>query len=210
MVSHDLRGPLTVLRATAQLLHRRATTDHRAIETILRQADRMNRLIDDLSGIVQLETGTLVLNLQEVDLLALARREAEAIQAQTSHHLVRVESSVPAAIGTWDPERLGQVLQNVLDNAVKYSPEGGEILVRITSAPGEIRLSVSDQGAGIAPADLPRLFERYYRAHGGNHTAGLGLGLYIARMLVEAHGGRIWAESTPGQGSTFTIALPHS
>ncbi len=209
MVSHDLRGPLTVLRASAQLLHRRATTGHRAIQTILRQADRMNRRSDDLSGIVQLETGTLKLNLQDVDLVALARREAEAIQAQTDRHVVRVESNVPAAIGMWDPERLGQVLQNVLDNAVKYSPEGGEILVRITSAPGEIRLSVSDQGAGIAPADLPRLFERYYRAHSGNHTAGLGLGLYIARMLVEAHGGRIWAESIPGQGSTFTIVLPH-
>ncbi len=208
MVSHDLRGPLTVLRATAQLLRRRATGEQHSVETILRQADRMNRLIDDLAGIVQLETGTLELNVQDVDLLALARREAEIVQGQTDRHVVRVESALPAAIGRWDPERLAQVLQNLLENAVKYAPDGGEILVQITGAPGEIRLSVTDQGIGIARDDLPHLFARYYRASSRNDASGLGLGLYIVRMLVEAHGGRIWAESTPGQGSTFTIALP--
>jgi signal transduction histidine kinase len=121
---------------------------------------------------------------------------------------MRIEAPAVPIIGQWDPDRLGQVLDNLLGNAVKYSPQGGEILVRITSAKGEARLSVADQGPGIPTAVVPHLFERFYRGEHRAGDAGLGLGLYISRMLVNAHGGRIWVASALGSGSTFTVALP--
>ena len=121
---------------------------------------------------------------------------------------MRVETPETPICGEWDRDRLGQVLDNLLSNAVKYSRPGGEIVVRVEPNGSEAWVRVVDEGEGIPPETLPRLFERYYRADRSDPKVGLGLGLYIARMLVEAHGGRIWAESTPGQGSTFTIALP--
>ena len=111
-------------------------------------------------------------------------------------------------VGCWDPDRLGQVLDNLLGNAVKYSARGEEVTIQVAALDGEARLQVTDRGAGIPPEVLPRLFERFYRADHTGGSSGLGLGLYIARMLVEAHGGRIWAESEVGRGSAFTIALP--
>lgn len=107
-----------------------------------------------------------------------------------------------------DRHRLGQVLQNLLDNALKYSDEGEGVAVQVEAAAGEGRVSVADRGVGIAPEALPRLFDRFYRVDQAGAPVGLGLGLYIARMLVEAHGGRIWAESTAATGSTFAIGLP--
>ena len=111
-------------------------------------------------------------------------------------------------VGQWDRDRLGQVLDNLLGNAVKYTPAGSEIRVRIEAGRHEARLRVADQGPGIPAAVLPQLFERFYRGEHADETGGLGLGLYISRMLVDAHGGRIWAASAPGAGSTFTVSLP--
>jgi signal transduction histidine kinase len=99
------------------------------------------------------------------------------------------------------------VVQNLLDNALTYAGDAGEVVVRVEAVGNEARVAVADRGAGIAPEHLPRLFERFYRAE-ATGAGGLGLGLYLARMLVAAHGGRVWVESTPGQGSTFTFALP--
>jgi len=148
------------------------------------------------------------LNRESVDLPALIRHEVELIQSRTDRHNVRIETPSSPVACLCDTKRFAQVLQNLLENAVKYSPDGGEIVVRLEENQTEIIISITDCGVGIAPQDLPRLFERYYRAGDGEQASGLGLGLYIARMIVEAHGGRIWAESTLGQGSTFTIALP--
>ena len=111
-------------------------------------------------------------------------------------------------VGLWDRDRLGQVLDNLIGNAIKYSPEGGEIVIRVEATDAEGRVSIEDHGIGIAGDVLPRLFERFYQGQDPGVSTGLGLGLYISRMLVESHGGRIWAESQPGQGSTFVIALP--
>jgi signal transduction histidine kinase len=113
--------------------------------------------------------------------------------------------------GNWDHDRLMQVLDNLLSNAVKYSPAGGEIVVRLDDRGDAAQVSVHDQGNGIAAETLPRLFDRFYRTDNADTTArGLGLGLHISKLLVEAHGGRIWAESPgPGQGSTFTLVLPY-
>jgi signal transduction histidine kinase len=110
-------------------------------------------------------------------------------------------------VGEWDRDRLGQVVANLLENTSKYGSGEGEVVVRVEDGGDVVRLAVTDRGPGIAPEHLPRLFDRFYRAD-ATGAGGLGLGLYISRMLVEAHGGKIWAESEVGQGSTFTVSLP--
>ncbi len=207
MVAHDLRSPLTVLRARAQLLRRRGAYQQEAIDVILAQTDRMARLIDDLADAIRLEEGLHVLQREPIDLVALAREAVATAQELSARHTILVDAPGGTITGSWDRVRLGQVLENVLGNAIKHAPEGGEVVVRVAVDNGEARLSVSDTGPGIDPRHLPRLFERFYQAE-TTGAWGLGLGLYISRMLVAAHGGRIWAESELGQGSAFNIALP--
>ena len=208
MASHDLATPVTVLRACAQLMQRRQVYDQAGIDAIIEHTTRMERLIADLRDLVRLETGQLELRRTPVDLRDLARAAAERIRVQATTHTVRLEIPETPAPGNWDPDRLGQVLDNLMGNAVKYSRPDGDITVSVEVAGAEALVSVADEGDGISPDVLPRLFERCYRADQGDDATGLGIGLYISRMLVEAHGCRIWAKSAPGQGSTFTAALP--
>ncbi len=208
MAGHDLASPLTVLRARAQLMLRRQAYDEESLTAILEQTTRMDRLITDLRDLAQVDGG-LALQREPVDLVRLAEAGVERARTLATGHAVRLEAPGAPVVVLGDPDRLGQVLDNLLGNAAKYSSRGGDIVVRVEAAE-EARLSVSDQGPGI-PADvLPRLFERFYRGSHASEEAGLGLGLYISRMLVEAHGGRIWAQSTPGAGSTFIAVLPQS
>jgi PAS domain S-box-containing protein len=207
MVAHDLRSPLTVLRTRTQLMQRRGAYQPHMVEAILAQTDRMARLIDDLADAIRLEEGRLVLQREPVDLVAFAREAAATVQELSARHTIVVEAPDEPVIGSWDRVRLGQVLENVLGNAIKYTPEGGEVIVRVAAENGEARLSVRDTGPGIDSMHLPRLFDRFYQAESSG-AWGLGLGLYISRMLIAAHGGRIWAESELGRGSTFIIALP--
>ena len=206
MVGHDLRNPLTTVRIQAQLLQRRGEYRESAVAAILSESARMARLVDDLADVVRLEAGHLELQRTAVDLTALAQQLAAVAETESGSHRIVVAPS-PAVVGSWDADRLTQVLRNLLANAIKYSPPGGEIAIRIEVDPREARLAVTDQGPGIAADHLPRLFDRFYRA-GAESGGGLGLGLYISRMLVEAHGGRIRVASIPGTGSTFTITLP--
>lgn len=207
MVSHDLRSPLTVIRASAQLLQRRGEYRETTIATVLEYADRMARLIDDLADVVRLEEGHIPLQREPLDLAALTRECAAAVEGGYSErHSVRVEAPDATVCGEWDRVRLEQVVENLLGNALKHGAEEGEVVVRVEEQEGEALLSVRDSGPGIDPAHVPHLFDRFYRAN--TRSSGLGLGLYISRILVEAHGGRIWVESQPGQGSTFTMALP--
>jgi PAS domain S-box-containing protein len=209
-VSHELRNPLSTIKGYAQLVRRRGLYDDRAIEAILSQTDQLGRLVEDLLEASQLEAGRLELMPKRVDLVTRVLADAEQAQATTQAHRVRVAAPDRPLEGWWDPDRLGQVLQNLLSNAIKYSPAGGDILVRVESAGPEALVSVRDNGIGLAPEVLPNLFGRFFRAGISSGTVqGLGLGLYISKELVEAHGGRIWAESAgPGRGSTFWFALP--
>ena len=206
MVSHDLRSPLSVIRASAQLLQRRGEYREATVQTILSYADRMARLVDDLTNVVRLEEGHLPLQREPLDLVELAREHAAAAKQQSASHAVRVEAPDTPVCGAWDRVRLGQVVENLLGNALKHGAEDGEVVVRVEERAGEALISVQDFGPGIDPDHLPHLFDRFYRAN--TRSSGLGLGLYISRILVEAHGGRIWAESRPAEGSTFTVALP--
>jgi protein-histidine pros-kinase len=207
MVTHDLRTPLTTVRGYAQLLHRRAVYQAEPVVALISEAERMQRLLDDLADIVRLEGGNLPLRRAPTDLVDLARRAAAEAERMSRDHRISVDAGDLVVVGQWDWDRLGQVLANLLGNAVKYSPAGGRVVVQIEATDGGARLRVRDEGPGIVPEHLPKLFERFYRA-GGTGAGGLGLGLYISRMLVEAHGGTIAAESEPGAGSTFTVTLP--
>jgi PAS domain S-box-containing protein len=207
MASHDLAGPVTVLRARAQLMQRRQAYDEAGIDSIIEQTKRMERLIADLRELARLETGQFELERETIDLVNLAHAAAERARVQSQQRLIRVDAPTCVS-GHWDGDRLGQILDNLLSNALKYSPEEREVTIRVTSAGDEACVSVIDQGAGIAPEALPHLFERFYRAEQRGSAPGLGLGLYITRMLVEAHGGRVWVESAPATGSTFTVAVP--
>lgn len=209
MVTHDLRSPLTAIKGWAQLLQRRTDAHDRSRQTvsrILAQVGLMERLIGDLAELVRMEAGQLQIRREPADLVTLAGEQVALVQMQTDGHVLRVESEGPL-VARVDRQRIGQVLQNLLINAVKYSPNGGDVTIRLGAGDGEARIDVIDRGIGIPPDQLDRLFERFYRAD-VTGAGGLGLGLHISRMLVDAHGGRIAVTSSPGQGSVFTVTLP--
>ena len=208
MASHDLRSPLTVVRGRAQLMQRRKQYDADGVGTILEQVRRIERLVADLQELVKLEAGGFELQRSPLDLGDVVQQAVARAPAQAEKHTIRVVPPEEPVIGNWDRDRLGQILDNLLSNAVKYSPDGGEIVIAAETIGTAVRLSVTDHGPGIPEETLPHLFERFYRADHVGSAPGLGLGLYITRMLVEAHGGKIWVESTVGEGSTFFVTLP--
>jgi PAS domain S-box-containing protein len=212
MVTHDLKSPLTSIKGFAQLMQRRATYSQPAVDAIVTQTAQLERLINDMLDAARLEAGQAELRRSKVDLVSLGRTVIEFSQALTQQHTLRIVTSDESIIGWWDQDRLAQVMQNLLSNAIKYSP-GGDIVMSIelrrTSLSDEAVVSVKDQGIGIPDEALPRVFERFYRHENAERgQQGLGLGLYISRSLVEAHGGRIGVESTQGQGTTFHFSLP--
>jgi PAS domain S-box-containing protein len=207
-ISHELRNPLAALNGYAQLLQRRGTYNERAVSAIVNQAARMRTLVDDMLDVTRLSIGKMDLNPAECDVAALARAAVERVRVAGTPHRVTFEAPETPVMGWWDATRIAQVLDNLLSNAAKYSPDGGEIAVRVTAGATEARVEVSDQGIGI-PADvIPQLFDRFYRV-GEARVEGLGLGLHITRELIHAHGGRIEVESERGQGSRFTVILPY-
>jgi PAS domain S-box-containing protein len=208
MTTHDLRSPLTALRVQIQLLRRRGQLDAESESPLLAQVDRINRLVEDLSEVARLEAGGVELRRSEFDLRDLARESVAAATPLAGHRRIALALRDRPVVGTWDRNRVGQVLQNLLGNALKYTPDGSEVTVAVETRDRVAALSVSDRGPGISPANLPRLFDRFYRIDPDGSATGLGLGLYIARMLVDAHGGRITVDSTPGEGSCFTVTLP--
>ncbi len=212
--AHDLRTPLTTILGQAQLLQRRLQRDPDAavgpvsVNRIVGEAQRMRELIDNLLDATRADQPAYVEVSEPVDLVRLVSDEADRITSD--HHHVWIECE-PGIVVEGDARRLRQLVQNLLDNAVKYSPGGGDIGIRLQADESEILLSVRDDGIGIPPQLLPRLFERFWRAdEGGARTsAGMGLGLYICRRIVEGHRGRIWATSGgAGAGSKFWVALP--
>ncbi len=210
LITHELKAPLTSLKGFAQLLQRRREYDASAVEVILGRTNHLERLINDLLDVASTDSGKLSLRRAHVDLVTIAGRNVEQARSTTTAHEIRFDAPREAIVGWWDSGRLSQVLQNLLANAIKYSPYGGRIDVAVASDDGIGRITISDTGVGIPAGALPHIFDRFYRVEAVEHSTvqGLGIGLYIARTLVEAHGGQISAASNPGHGSTFTISLP--
>lgn len=215
LVSHDLRNPLATLKGHAQLLElslvrQGLMKDADSIRAILRNADRMNSMIQDLVDSARLESGVLDVRLEATDLRMIVQSVAERYHSTPDSSRLRVEAQSDLPLVSADPERIDRVVANLVGNALKYSPADREVVVKLSSRCGGVVCSVADRGVGIAPEDLPRVFDRYYRARTTRAADGLGLGLYIAKMMIEAHGGRIWVESELGRGSTFSFELPLS
>lgn len=215
LISHELKNPLTAILGFAELVEKGGLADdaeqcRHAAGRIRERAHDMDRMITDMLTVANLETSTLQLIPRDTDLEELARWRAEAAPVTEKHRLVvHVQEGLPRP--RVDRDRLGYAISNLLSNAIKYSPDGGEVRLSVTADGDEVRIAVSDHGRGIEPADLGRIFERFDRGASRARTggpAGHGLGLFVAKGLVEAHGGRIGVVSESGKGSTFTIILP--
>jgi signal transduction histidine kinase len=214
-VSHELRTPLTLIHGFAELLVLRDMPVERqrsAAEEILEASRRLARLIDDLLSVSRMESGRLVLDPRPLDLAAVVERMLSPFRAMATRHTLRAKlpGSLPVVWG--DPDKVEQILTNLVGNAIKYSPEGGEVLVTVEHNEDSVQVSVRDQGIGMSPRDMGQLFEKFYRVDRDEvrRAGGTGLGLYITKRLVEMHGGRLWAESWPGVGSVFRFTLPTS
>jgi len=211
VVAHDLRNPVhTVLGAAGVVeIIPRGEAHDRHVQMIQRAARRMERLISDLVDVASIESGTLSVRKVPVDLTLIVTEVVELLETQIRERSIKVTSEVdpgiPVIMG--DHDRLMQVLSNLLGNAIKFTPEGGNVRVRVSRNGDQVVVSVADTGIGISPTDLPHVFERFWRARDSS-TKGAGLGLSIASGIVEAHGGKIWAESELGVGTTMTFALP--
>ena len=217
IASHELKNPLTSLLGNAQLLQRRSARagtqsarDQHTIAGIVDQAARLNKLLTTLLDVSHMETGQLSIERMPLDIGGLAQRVVTDVQPTlTQHTMLASDPGVPLIING-DALRLEQVLQNLLQNAIKYSPAGGIVTVAVEQREQMACVAVTDQGIGIPQQALPRLFERFYRAAqvdtGG--IGGLGIGLYVVKEIVTLHGGTITVTSMEGVGSTFTICLP--
>jgi heavy metal sensor kinase len=212
--SHELRTPLAVMRAELEVALRdrgRAADAGEVLDSAAEEVARMGKIVDDLLTLAHRDENRLELLLEPVDLGEVAARVAAQLRPLAERAGVQLGVDAPARAAVLaDQTRLTQVVTNLVDNAVKYTGAGGSVRVRVWEEADGAGLAVSDTGPGIAPEHLPKVFDRFYRLDAARTRAGggSGLGLAICQELVEAHGGRIWADSVPGAGSTFTLALP--
>jgi signal transduction histidine kinase len=211
-VSHELKTPITAIRAHLEnLADGVEEADPRTFQVMLAQTERLTRLVDQLLDLSRLESGEVPFQREVVAVAPLVARVISEITIGRAISDVRLEANVRDEVAAEaDPERIHQVLFNLVDNAVRFTPPGGEIRITARQQDGRVQVRVADTGVGIAAEHLPRVFERFYRvdASRSRDDGGTGIGLAIARSIVEGHGGRIVAESDPGHGSTFTFDLP--
>jgi PAS domain S-box-containing protein len=216
-VSHELRTPMTAIKGYTDLIYSKAVGEindnqKRFLGIIKNNTDRLTALINDLLDISRVETGRVRFEPETLLLGDVVKNviEALATNAENREQVLnyRIEAGLPEIKG--DPNRLTQVFTNLVGNAINYTPEGGEISVNVYSVEGAVRADVTDDGIGISPDDLGKVFERFYRADHPvvQESRGTGLGLPIVKMFVEMHGGRVWADSELDRGSTFTVILP--
>ncbi|HYK02345.1 MAG TPA: ATP-binding protein [Thermoanaerobaculia bacterium] len=215
VASHELRTPLTTIKGYTQLLAQTVNDlqpDERAtyLNAVLGEIERMMGLISELLDVSRIETNRLQIHPQTIQWLPFIEGRVSAFRVQHPARLIHFDVNAAETTVVADPDRMRQVVDNLLSNALKYSPEGSDIDVRVAREDGSVATSVTDHGIGIPRDEIPQLFERFHRARNvsSRYYGGLGLGLYIARAIVEAHGGEITVESEEGSGSTFTMRLP--
>jgi signal transduction histidine kinase len=212
-VSHELKTPISALRAHLEnMIDGVERADPETLQVMFAQSERLGRLVDQLLELSRLESGDLPLSREPLRLRPLVEQVVSEIAVTRAGQRVRLDQSVPADLPPVlaDAERVHQVLFNLLDNAVRFTPQGGHVTISATRRDGSVDVAVRDTGPGIPREHLPRLFDRFYRVDTARSRddGGTGIGLAIARSVIDAHGGRIWAESELGRGSTFTFELP--
>jgi signal transduction histidine kinase len=215
VAAHELKTPMTSLRGFAQLLvgqlERGETPDserlRRALHAIDRQSEKLSRLVSQLLDVSRLQAGRLVLEPRLTDIVELVETVVAMARSQTSRHELTVDGGA-AVHALVDPLRLEQVVTNLIDNAIKYSPEGGPIRIAVRKGRREITIAVLDHGMGVPPEHRDRIFDRFYQAHPEHRLGGMGLGLYISTQIVELHGGRLEAEFPPEGGTRIIVRIP--
>ena len=212
-VSHELRTPLTSIQGYAQaILDGTAPDAKRAAGVIHGESERLRRLVEELLDLARMDTGQAPLARKPVDLGAVLSAIVERLKLKAAEKGVQLQNeanSLPSLIG--DGDRLAQVFTNLIDNALKHTPEGGKVRLKAEASSGWVSVHVDDTGPGIPPDELSRIFERFYqldKARSGSGPRGAGLGLAISREIVVAHGGSLEAQSVVGRGSRFTVRLP--
>ncbi len=217
MASHELRTPLTALLGMSHLVQQRTARSaaydervQRGINVIARQALRLKTLVDQMFDLSRLHMGSLLLDLKPVDLSVLIQRVVEEVQPLIHQHTVDLICPETPILLMGDESRLEQVLQNIVHNAIKYSPDGGSIVIRVTLEAQVVRIAITDSGIGIPESAHDQVFKRFYRASNGilRNISGLGIGLYIVNEIIQRHAGSITFRSTEGKGTTFIITLP--
>jgi two-component system OmpR family sensor kinase len=209
-ISHELRTPITVIQGNVEgMLDGVYAADEARLKSIIEETQILSRLVDDLRTLALAESGALHLKREPTNLAELIRDAVSGFEAQAAEKDVRIELSLIDVEVEIDPQRVREVLTNLLSNALRYTPHGGEIQVGLTEAGDSegrsVTVSIEDNGPGIEPAVLPHVFERFYKS---SDSGGMGLGLSIAKYLVEAHQGKIWAESELGKGTRISFTLP--
>ncbi|MDI6631568.1 MAG: ATP-binding protein [Thermoanaerobacteraceae bacterium] len=213
-VSHELRTPLSVIQGYTEAILDGMVTDEEQqgyLNAIREEAERLRRLTDELLDLRRLETGALTVRREKVHLGEVAARAAARFKAQAAASGIDFQTAVSSAPPvSGDPDRLEQVVVNLLDNAFRFTPAGKSVTLRVAPVPEGVALSVRDTGPGIAPEELPHVWEKFYRGDRARtrDAGGSGLGLAIVKQIVELHGGRVEVTSRPGEGSTFTVVLP--
>ena len=213
-LSHELRTPLASVKALAETLEDGALEDPPAarhfLDQMLVEVDALTQMVSELLELSQIESGQSALDLQPVTAFDLLTSAAGRMQVQAERAGLSLEVDCPSDLPRIraDAARLERVLVNLIHNGIKFTPPGGRVTLSAAPVEGALQLAVSDSGTGIAPDDLPRIFERFYKTDRSRSGGGTGLGLSIARHLVESHGGQIWAESRPGEGSRFVFTIP--
>jgi Osmosensitive K+ channel histidine kinase len=214
IVSHDLRNPISAIAMCARVLQENPPNDpaqrSQLLGTIRESTDWVNRLIQDLLDVANIERGQLSLELRAQDPAQLAMQARHMFELEATHHGITLDVDVPTNLPlvSADGARVVQALGNLLRNAIKFTPNGGRIVIAVGPGESGVVFSVRDSGAGIPVASQARVFDRYWQSSDGSRTRGTGLGLSITKGIVEAHGGSIWLHSTPGQGSTFSFSVP--
>jgi len=235
VVSHELRTPLTAIKGYTQHLVRRIerrlrktrssqveagiaasdlpeSYDLRSLNIVQSQTEHLERLVSDLLDLSQVQWGQLQLRSEPFYLADLLVDMVRSVQSSAEQHTISLQIKANNTKVTADRARIAQVVGNILDNAVKYSPYGGQVVVRLKQQDGYYQVSISDQGLGVSPELFDHIFERFYRVHNTatQQLSGIGLGLYVAKAIIDRHGGRIWLSSNQGMGSTFHFTLPLS
>jgi PAS domain S-box-containing protein len=214
LVSHQLRAPLTNMHGAVERIETNCSIQNptcvRMLSILNQQVGRLDRLVRDVLNTARIESGDLALHPEPISVLPVIQQVVEQTRPRTADRLIHLPTKPGLPLVLADRDRVAEVLTNLLDNADKYSPRGTDILIEVQADQTEVTLAVRDSGRGLPPGDLDRVFDKFYRADSSDaQTAyGYGLGLYVCRQLIEAQGGRIWAENAPGGGAVFSFTLP--